>query len=65
MASREPTPARLMAGLILLIGMVTSGIAAVVALSGNSTLSVQVCGIGAAVAVVCLLVGAFLVARHR
>jgi hypothetical protein len=65
MTNGEPTPARMMASLILMIGMIVSGLAAVVALAGNSTLSVQICGVGVVIAIVIMLIGAFLVARHR
>lgn len=62
---QNPTVARRIAGFILLIGMITSGAAASVALSGNTTLSLQICLGGAVFAVIVLLIGGLLVAISR
>jgi len=57
------TPARLFARLILMIGMISSGFAAIFALSGSSQTALYICGGGLAVAGLVLLVGGYLVAR--
>ncbi|PJF22151.1 MAG: hypothetical protein CUN56_07440 [Phototrophicales bacterium] len=62
---QNPTPARRFAGLILLIGMITSGASASVALAGNTTLSLQICLGGVGVAIIMLLIGGVLVALSK
>jgi len=65
MSRRSPTPARQYATLILMIGMISSGFAAVVALNGNINIALAVCGGALALAVLVLLLGGLVVAASR
>jgi len=60
--SRRPTPARQYATLIIMIGMISSGIAALVALAGQTNMALMVCAGGLVVAVLVLLLGGLVVA---
>jgi hypothetical protein len=58
------TPARLFARLILMIGMISSGFAAIFALSSSPRTALYICGGGLVVAALVLLVGGYLVASR-
>lgn len=57
------SPARPFALLILFIGLVSSGIALSVTVSGNTMLAVQICGGAVILAIVVWVIGAFIVGR--
>lgn len=57
--------ARQFAGVILLIGMIASGLAAAVALAGRPQLSLLVCGGALLLALVILMVGGLVVASNQ
>jgi len=62
---QNPSVARRIAGLILLVGMITSGAATSVALGGNTTLSLQICMGGVVLAALVLLLGSVMVALSK
>ncbi len=59
------TPARVYARIILLIGLLTSGIALMSAISGRPSFSLQVCLGGFFLAIFLLVVGSVVVARNK
>jgi len=65
MSSGRPTVARQYASIILLIGMVSAGIAAVVSFNGDTTLALQVCAGGVTFAIMILLFGSLIVAASN
>lgn len=62
---QNPSVARRIAGLILLVGMITSGAATSFALGGNTTLSLQICVGGVVLAGLVLLLGSVMVALSK
>jgi len=60
--SRRPTPARQYALLIIMIGMIASGFAAIVALLGEITIALYICAGSMGLAVIVLLFGGLVVA---
>lgn len=65
MRNRSPSVARQYASIILLVGMVTAAIAAIVTFNGDPTLGLQICAGGMVVAVVILLFGGLIVAASQ
>ncbi|TVR24333.1 MAG: hypothetical protein EA396_01600 [Anaerolineaceae bacterium] len=65
MGNREPNPARYFAGLILLIGMMASGVGAALAVAGRHALSVQICAGAVVLAVLILFFGGLIVGKNR
>lgn len=59
------TPAQVYARIILLIGLVTSGIALMSAISGRPIFSLYICIGGVVTTVVLLLLGSYVVARNK
>lgn len=56
---------RQFAGIILFIGMVASGLAAAMALAGNVSLSLMICGGAVVLAVLVLVIGGVVVASNE
>lgn len=57
--------ARRFAAIIIMIGMLASGLAAAAALAGWSQLSVQICGVALLLGVVILILGGVLVSATK
>lgn len=59
------SPARAMASLIMLVGLVGVGISLSLLLAGNRDLSLQVCGGTAVIGGLMLVIGALLIGRRQ
>jgi hypothetical protein len=59
------TPARMYARIILLLGLLTSGLALMSAISGRPSFSLQICLGGFFLAVFLLVLGSLVVARNK